>query len=164
MGMRIAYRRIPAARLGEILDDPTIAGELVFAEDDDLLDADDPEVIDLDKMWHGIHYLLVEGEDDAVAAQAVLGGQDIGDDVGFGPVRYLVPGEVEAVAAHLDGTPFEVLAGRFDPDRMNGLGVYPEIWDEDGVLGDELAPAYERLVAFYRAAAEAGEVVLVALA
>ena len=57
-----------------------------------------------------------------------------------------------------------MLAGRFDPDRMNGLGVYPEVWDEDGVLGDELAPAYERLVAFYRAAAEAGEVVLVALA
>jgi hypothetical protein len=162
--MRIAYRRIPAARLGDILDDPSIAGELVFAEDDELLDGADPEVIDLDKMWHGIHYLLVEGEEDTVAAQAVLGGQEIGDDVGFGPVRYLVPGEVEAVAAHLDGTPFELLADRFEPDRMNGLGVYPEEWDEDGVLAAELAPAYERLVAFYRTAAERGEVVLVALA
>jgi hypothetical protein len=164
MGMRIAYRRIPAFQLGDILDDPSLAGELVFAEDDELLDGTDPPVIDLDKMWHGIHYLLVEGEEDPVAGQVVLGGQEIGDDVGFGPVRYLVPGEVEAVAAHLDGTPFDVLVERFDPDRMNGLGVYPEIWDEDGVLDDELAPAYERLVGFYRTAAERGEVVLVALA
>jgi hypothetical protein len=31
------------------------------------------------------------------------------------------------------------------------------------VLEAELAPAYERLVAFFRAAAERGEVVLVAL-
>lgn len=163
MGMRIAYRRIPASRLGDILDDPSLAGELVFAEDDDLLDGDDAPVIDLDKMWHGIHFLLVEGEEDQVAGQVVLGGQEIGDDVGFGPVRYLVPGEVEAVAAHLDGTPFEVIAGRFDADRMNALGIYPEIWDDDGVLDEELAPAYERLVAFYRTAAERGEVVLVAL-
>ncbi len=163
MGMRISYRRIPASRLGQILDDPTRAGDLVFAEDDDLLDGVDPQVIDLDKMWHAIHFLLVDGEEDRVAAQAVLGGTEIGDDVGYGPVRYLVPGEVEAVAAHLDGTPFETLAARFDPDRMNGLGIYPEEWDEDGVLEEELAPAYERLVAFYRVAAERGEVVLVAL-
>ena len=47
---------------------------------------------------------------------------------------------------------------------MNGLGVYPEEWDDDGVVADELAPAYERLVAFYRTAAERGEVVLVAVA
>jgi hypothetical protein len=162
--MIAVYRRIPGSVLGEVFDDPTIAGELLFDEDDALVDGEEPEVVSLDRAWHGLHYLLTEGEEDTVAEQVVLGGQEIGDDVGFGPVRYLLPGEVAAVAAHLDGTPFEVLAGRFDADRMNALGVYPEDWDDDATLLDDLALGYAVLVGFFAAASERGDALLLSLA
>jgi hypothetical protein len=53
------------ARLARVQAEPSLAFELVFPEDDDLEKTEDPS-IDLDKTWHGIHYLLTgttwEGE------------------------------------------------------------------------------------------------------
>src|SRR5208283_579544 len=43
--------------------------------------------LSIDKAWHGVHYLLcgraVPGSD--LASQVVMGGTDVGDDLGYGP-------------------------------------------------------------------------------
>jgi len=59
--------------------------------------------ISLDKAWHGVHYLLCgklePGTD--LASQAVMGGTEIGDDLGYGPARYFEANEVAAIAREL---------------------------------------------------------------
>ena len=104
------------------------------AEDDDLPEEAQGEAIDLDKAWHGLHYLLTgtawDGQEPA--CYLVGGGEQIGDeeehDVGYGPARLLSPAQVAAfasVAAAL--TPAEIQK-RLNPAEMARLEIYPEIW------------------------------------
>ena len=62
---------------------------------------------DVDKAWHGIHYMLTEGDDDSRSpvSNAVLGGRPVGEDLGYGPARILEPAEVKAIADALEGLP-----------------------------------------------------------
>ncbi len=69
-----------------------------LAADPDLFEVlldDDPsdEFLDLDKAWHGLHWLLTGTADDTdtPAGQAILGGTEIGEDKGYGPSRLLRP-------------------------------------------------------------------------
>jgi hypothetical protein len=66
------------------LDDPSLADRLLYGDLDDE-DAEMPESdLDLDKSWHGIHYLLTgtAWEIDEGAGTAILGGEEIGEDTG----------------------------------------------------------------------------------
>jgi hypothetical protein len=83
------------------------------------------------KAWHGVHYLLC-GEVEpggALLSQAILGGAEIGEDLGYGPARYLTPGHVSETAKEHSrpGLPPEMPA-RFNPARMTQLGIYPHGW------------------------------------
>jgi len=102
----------------------------------------------LDKAWHGLHYLLTGGEAESAAPLGYLlsGGEEIGD-LPAGPARLLSPTQTrefhEAVFAF---TP-EDLRRRFDAERMQALGVYPNNWKNPGEL-DWLIGAFERLQSF----------------
>lgn len=70
------------------------AAELVASTDsiELLLESDDDETsVDLGKAWHGIHWLLTGSPDstDDVTSEAILGGQPVGEDLGYGPARLL---------------------------------------------------------------------------
>ena len=100
------------------------------------------EVVDLDKSWHGLHYLLTGSawEGDPPLNFLLVGGRDVGlDEVGNGPARTFSPAETRAVAAALGGLTDEDLQSRFAPAEMMELEIYPEIWDrapaEDDTLG-----------------------------
>jgi hypothetical protein len=123
--------------------------------------------VDLDKAWHGIHYLLTGSAEpnDTIASKVIFGGESIGRDAGYGPAQLLKPDEVKAIAQLLDATPPEVLQKRFKPEEMTRAKVYPSvIWVRDG---DEalkyLLDNYKNLVAFYKRAAERGQAVIFAL-
>ena len=47
--------------------------------------------VDLDKAWHGIHYLLTGSVESnkTLASKVIMGGEDIGPDRGYGPARCL---------------------------------------------------------------------------
>jgi hypothetical protein len=49
--------------------------------------------LNLEKSWHVLHYLLTGKAEKAPppVGNAVLGGQDIGGDRGYGPARFLTP-------------------------------------------------------------------------
>jgi hypothetical protein len=84
--------------------------------------------ISIDKAWHGVHYLLcgkVEPGSD-VASQAVMGGTEVGEDMGYGPARYFDANEVAAIARELSRPNLEAeMDARWDPDKMADLGIYP---------------------------------------
>jgi hypothetical protein len=88
--------------------------------------------ISLDKAWHGVHYLMCgkaePGTD--LASQAIMGGTDIGDDLGYGPARYFDANKVAALAKELSRPNLEAeMMARWDPDQMANLGIYPGQFD-----------------------------------
>lgn len=155
MGMIwVAYRRsADAAR--EFLEDADSMDELLESDDDETS-------VDLDKAWHGIHWLLTGSAEPTaeVASEAIFGGEPIGEDLGYGPGRLLSAAGVGAVAARLRELEPDTLRARMDPAAMEDAGIYPLIWDEDDVFDTYLAPAFENLRAFYSTAAQSGEAVI----
>jgi hypothetical protein len=98
----------------------------------------DGDDVDLDKTWHGLHFLFTgtAWEGSEPGCYLVRGGQEIGDeDVGYGPARALMPDEVQRFAEFLEQLTPDELARRYDPERMKALEIYPDIWtntEEDG--------------------------------
>jgi hypothetical protein len=96
---------------------------------------------DLDKAWHGIHYLLTgtAWEGDPPLNFLVTGGREVGDEeVGYGPARTFTPAETREIAGALAALSDEQLRARFAPQEMMRLEVYPEIWDRDPAGDDTL--------------------------
>jgi hypothetical protein len=109
---------------------------------------------DLDKSWHGIHYLLTGTADEGGAPLdfLVAGGVDVGDeDVGYGPPRAFTSEETRAIAAALAAISDDELRSRFAPEAMMKAEIYPEIWDRDPKDDDTLGYLME-YVAILRAA------------
>jgi Domain of unknown function (DUF1877) len=84
--------------------------------------------LSIDKAWHGVHYLLCgkaePGSD--LASQAIMGGTEVGEDLGYGPARYFDANEVAAIARELSRPNLEAeMDARWDPDKMESLGIYP---------------------------------------
>jgi hypothetical protein len=112
--------------------------------------------LDLDKAWHGVHYLLCGAVEpgDSLLSQAVLGGTEIGEDFsGYGPARYFTVARVAELAAALrqPQTEAEVVA-RYDPQRMSQLQIYPFGWEEEDNR-DWVLDGFGDLRAFYADAA-----------
>jgi hypothetical protein len=118
--------------------------------------------LDIDKAWHGLHFLLCGSAGEALGplGSAVLGGKEIGADSGHGPARYLEPPEVNAIAHALGSLTSEVLAERFDPAALDQHKVYPGRWVANDEHKEWLCDAFSQLQSFYRSAAEAGHAVL----
>ena len=79
---------------------------------------------DLDKAWHGIHYLLTgtAWEGGRPLNFLVAGGRPVGDiDVGYGPARVLSAAETRGAHEALTQLSDDDLRGRFDPAAMTRL-------------------------------------------
>lgn len=118
----------------------------------------------LHKMWHALHFLLTgtAWDNNGPLGQALLGGEDIGPNMGYGPARLLLPDEVSSTAAALAKISTEEFRSRFAPSTMEAADIYPSvIWvrEQDTVL-DELTPLFEELAAFYSDAARRGDSIL----
>lgn len=158
MGMVGCYAAVDAATLERLIADPDSLPGFLYPEDG----GGEPEpYCDLDKAWHGIHFLLTGKADEGPdpLSLAVSGGESLGEEVGYGPARYLTPSQVREVAAALSRISTPELRARFDPRAMEDAEIYPrEIWVREGEEAfDYLLEAYVPWAAFYRAAAERGD-------
>lgn len=168
MSMIGNFRRLPEADLARLLADPEQIAE--YLEDEEPPEGFGPCAnLDVDKAWHGIHFLLTgtpwAGE--APWNFVASGGTEIGDvDVGYGPARGFTSSEVKAIAKALGSVPPEQLASRFDPKAMMAAEIYPTIWDrpseEDDTCG-YVTEYYDSLRDFIAGAAAEGEALLVYL-
>lgn len=123
--------------------------------------------VNLDKAWHGLHYLL-SGDRWAVrgvAGQAILGGREFGPDLGYGRARVLAPAEVQAIAEALAKEAPAALAARYNGPELARAKIYPEgIWTEPREEALQyLLDFYEPLRRFYREAARRGLAVILAV-
>jgi Domain of unknown function (DUF1877) len=131
--------------------------------------AGDGDELDVDKAWHGIHFLLTgtAWEGSFPLNFIVSGGKEVGDvDVGYGPARALMSEDVRRLNAALEPLTSEELKRRFDSEQMTRLQIYPEIWDRDPEEDDSLAyliEYYTDLRDFVRRTAQRGHGLLVYL-
>jgi len=154
-GMRMSLVSIEARELAEARKDP--------ARVDKILETTGPEFLDLDKAWHGIHYLLAgtAWKPGPGAGQVVLGGTALGEDQGYGPAHFFTPEEVRRLAALLEAETPAKLTARYDPKAMDRERIYPDVWVREGREAlDYLLEYYVQLVAFYGSAAKRGRAVL----
>jgi hypothetical protein len=150
------FAAIDPKTISELKADPDQIEGFLYPDDGE---GEPANSIDVDKAWHGIHYLLNRDGDGGgePLCWAIFGGDEVGDDLGYGPARILQPDQVKSIAGALIDE--SVFKSRYAPEAMEAAQIYPEIiWVRDGdeALG-YLVENYRELVTFYRAAAERGD-------
>lgn len=129
-------------------------------------DPQPPTGLDIDKAWHGIHYLLngTTTTSKGPRGLVILGGQAVGPDLGYGPPRFLSVSEVAEVSKALIDLPADQFRRRYDPKAMDAAEVYPQVWKREGAKGfDWLQSVFQELVAFYGRAASQRKAVILSL-
>ena len=122
------------------------------------LSDDEGPAADLDKSWHGLHYLLSgsDGAGNPPLDFLAVGGEAIGSiDVGYGPARGLTSTEVREIAGKLATLSDEVLLARFDGPDMIARNIYPEIWNRDEEEDEPFAYLAENLRVLRQAVSDA---------
>jgi len=137
------------------------------AEDAPYPPPDPDRSIDIEKAWHGLHFLLTGTADEGEEPACFLlrGGEDLDDE---GLVRALRPGQVRRFSAHLSAIEAGDLARRYDPERMTGLGIYPDvIWKRTVEQGQSplewLVACFEDVRRFVGNAAAVGDCVIITI-
>lgn len=117
-----------------------------------------PRELDLQKAWHGLHFLLtgVPEGGEPPTADAITGGREIPDRdgiMGYGPARYLTPEQVREVSTALQQVSEKNLAGRFNLDAAIAAKIYA-VRDPDDLK--DLLFYFRQLKAYYKRAAAKG--------
>jgi hypothetical protein len=119
-----------------------------------------PRRHDVDKTWQALGFLLDRAgfPVDVVLGDEVLPGAE---DWGYCPPRLIRPGRVGVAAEAFARIPAAGLAEGVGPADLAEAGVYPHVVWERGESLDWVTGHYQALGAFFRAAAAAGDAVLV---
>jgi hypothetical protein len=96
------------------------------------------------------------------ATSAVLGGEEMGRDLGYGPARYLTAAEVMDVANALAGVRPEDLRARFDPAALRANEIYPDGWASDTPV-DWIIDAFDSVRKYFQEAASSDGAMLLFL-
>lgn len=146
----------------------TTPGSQVGASDIPTPDA----MVDLHKSWQILHYVLTGTPDSGPAPLNLLlvGGEDVGDDLGYGPARFIEPRLMQDFARALSAFDLNIALGRISPARMAAAGVYGADFDDDEDAADfsdltkEVALYFQSLkeFAFTAAATRQGALIWIA--
>ena len=170
MGIIANYQYLSDANLQEL--------KSFYAEEDDIFEEvedwnDEAEILlDIDKMWDVLHFVLTgvstdEPQAENPLSEAILGvlpAEDLDD--------YVAVTEKDRVAeilSALKSFDMEEALGKFDMEACKEAGLYPNIWDKDDEdladdLLEEIEDCYEGLITFYTRVLEAeGNVVVTIL-
>lgn len=131
--------------------------------------------ISLDKSWNVLHYLLTGiadlnqliGPDAPPLHKAILGGTEVGKELGYGPAKYLTPNEVKEVSKALSDVSKEDLQRKYDTeipkvsnDLYPAIGLQnPERW-KDPEERNYFLSFLEPLKSYYQDAATKGNAML----
>tara|TARA_B100000676_G_scaffold313417_1_gene394466 strand:- start:2069 stop:2644 length:576 start_codon:yes stop_codon:yes gene_type:complete len=100
---------------------------------------------DLDKSWQGIHYCINKTAYEAAPPMdfITVGGKIAGDiEVGYGPARLFSSETVKVIHSRLAKISEAEISANYDPEKMDKLDIYPNIWSRDGEEGLEYITEY----------------------
>ena len=141
MSMICMLRAVNAQQIQTLSANPESIQDFLEEESDEL---------DLEKSWHGLHYLLTGSAWEGAEPLCYLanGGEEIGEDLGYGPARALSPAQVAAWSNALSAITTDELRRRFDPAALEQAQIYPSGWDEGDEAFDWLNDNFEALRSF----------------
>jgi hypothetical protein len=110
----------------------------------------------LEKSWHVLHCVLSgsAGPGKSPLSQALLGGREVGNDVGYGPARVPAPLAVQEIATALASVDIKPRAASYDVDQAKSRKIYCAEHDE----AEESSTG--QIKAYYDEAAKSGEAML----
>jgi len=154
---RKAMARIPSG-IRTLL---TMSGARMPKLDDEPSESAGP-VLDIHKSWHGLHWLLCQEAWDGPEPlkHAVLGGEEVGEDMGYGPARLVDATKVHAVAEALAGISHETLERRYDARAMAAAQIYA-FDPDDTSWREDFLDAFDRVKQYFTDAADRGHSILV---
>jgi len=163
MGMVLQMRRCDVAMVAAFRTSPATIGDFIAPDDYDSVPAG--ELIDLDKAWHAIHFLLTGNEGEAGLPQGGLfAGEEIGEDFGLGPPRLLPPQDVKAFAVFLSSKPDDFVEQNLNFASLEEADIYPSIWDRQDPEDIQYVAEYFRsLKSFEHKAATTGDAIVMLL-
>ena len=127
--------RVSSSELDEYLNDSS----LLEARLDAALDVDDPNLVDIDKSWDGINFLLtgtIVGDSDNPLQKVLFSEQyiDESQDLGYGPAHYLTAKQVKELNEEILKILIEELQKNYDSKKMIELELYPNAWEENDMV------------------------------
>ncbi|MCP4377147.1 MAG: YfbM family protein [bacterium] len=161
MSMIGNFVAINDADFTKLTNNPKDIEVYLYPEEDDFENVGEKN-IDIDKAWHAIHFILTRSqwEGDPPASDVILGGQEYGPDVGYGPARILHKDKVVKVAEYLNALPDNCIASGYDVSMMLENEIYPDFWGELEDGGAEILEYVEEYFSevknFYTFAAQKG--------
>lgn len=126
--------RVTKTELQEYLKDSSLLENRIY---NDETDGSDPNLVDIDKSWDGIIFLLTGqnfDNSDHPLTKVLFSGQIIDEeqDLGYGPGQYLTPEQVKEVNEQISKISIDELSKKYDAKKMTELEVYPNIWENEG--------------------------------
>ncbi len=160
MSVVAVLKSITPADLERTLADPAVVGDLLSDGDRGRSPED---WCHLEKTQDAIHFLLTGDRwpTESVLSSAIYGIDATGFTSAAGPVMYLAPQGVGAVAAELTSIPREEIIKRYSPERLTEAAVYPNVWYDDPSALASVMADYDALVSFYLRAAALEKAVLI---
>lgn len=158
--MIVCLLRVNKDALDTYFEDTALLEDRLYGDEEEFDDGS--ELIDIDKSWDGILYLL--SPDDRYTgplSKVLFSGQYIDEeqDLGYGPAHFHSPEEVKAMHEKLSAITVEELENRFDADKMNEEGVYPS-WSSKEEDLEYLIDNFKEIQRLYAAAAANGQAII----
>ncbi len=110
--------------------------------------------LSIEKSWQAIHYILNGDpwQGTGPLGNTVLGGREIGEDLGYGPARFLTPEQVKETSKALDAfTPEQFTERLRDADfEANDIYVFSGEDPNDPDVIEELVGYYGDIRTFFK--------------
>ena len=166
MGMIACYQMIEGKAIKELLNK---TDEEVFEAIEELQEMDEC-VLDIDKLWDGLHFMLTgvsaaEPLRDNPLSEAVVGVDSFFDDENSDYITYILPERMAAIMNALKCFEIENAVRNFEPEEFARKEIYPDIWvkEDKEELQEELSESFYALKNFYEKAAQSGKGVIVSI-
>lgn len=159
MGMIANFLRVSESELNDYLKDSSLLEDNIYS------DEENSNLTDIDKSWGGILFLLTgQGleELDHPLSRILFSGEliDEDQDLGYGPAHYLTVLEVKEIYNEISQITPEELRGCYDAGKMEELGIYPNIWDDDQESLNYLLDSYNDVLEVYSEAAKNNQAII----
>ena len=153
------FLRVSESELNDYLKDSSLLEDNIYS------DEENTNLTDIDKSWGGILFLLTgQGleELDHPLSRILFSGEliDEDQDLGYGPAHYLTVLEVKEIYNEISQITSEELRGRYDAGKMEELGIYPNIWDDDQESLNYLLDSYNDVLEVYSEAVKNNQAII----
>ena len=166
MGMSACYQMTDDNVINDLLEK---TDEDIFETIEELQETEE-DVLDIDKLWDGLHFLLTnvsatEPLEGNPLSEAIVGVTNFSDDEDADFITYILQERVPTILNELKDFDIECAIEEFQPKKFAENDIYPNIWmnEDKEELQEELKECFFELLEFYENAADMGKAVIVSI-